>query len=558
MVSKITLSLKKRAASERGISTSELFNDLVNEVSHDLINITRQWNSIAYPIFSSLPQGELDTRWDLDSTLNPVVNGLDGTQVFMDNDAAEITDDGRFFNTTLQRPLTLKEVSNNIQVQIDEINEAVQLIEVLGGEGLTEEQKGKIGLNIFNPFQASASDSIDGRSRRNEFNVTQIAKDFYGPAFTLDGDGDPNLANNLRDMVDALLEMHTGDWDTDIALQHQIVDADVLAAAGILQTKIDHSASYVTLNRVGIVDHLEDDLNRIRYELGALRGNNVWDTDFSGIPYAGAPVSLQGHAASVGTGVSSATNPHGLAAADIGLSTPLAAIVAFTGMDNTTDTTPDYANNNFINTNDPLETAIGKLDAQLKLTDDENDAHRAITNGNPHGVDMDDFVANTVIDRINLASNWISADRIMDGVLNIIPTLAQEAAWDNHLIDLSNAHVADAISVNESSFTNISGTDAQTVFESIDQTFTDNRLEVAFARGITEVNDPIIVTHNKGKYPIVQLVDTSTQVPYQYQSIQQAVSQEEGLAIFINIEHVSINQFRVWTNSTDGVIIAIF
>ena len=552
MVKKITLSFKKRTASERGISRSNLINDLINEVSHDLINLSREWNSIAYPIFGSLPQGASDTRWDLDSTLNPVVNGLDGTQMFMDNNANSTLDDGRYYNSTNERPKTLKEIAEALQSNINEINEAVQLIEILGGEGLTEEQKAKIGLNIFNPFQASASDSIDGRSKRNEFNVIQLAKDIYGATFALDGNGEPNLSNSMRDMLDALLELHDGDFDNDITLQHQINNDDIIAGADIEQTKVDQSASYVVLNRSASVDTLEDDLNRLRYEVGILRGNNNWEADFSGIPYAGAPISLKGHVEDVGTGIPSAINPHGLAPADIGLTTILSAVVTFTGMDNDTDSTPDYTSNNYININDPLETALGKLDTALQVVDTENDAHRAIVDGNPHGVDMDNFPSNDVVDRINLASNYISADRITDGVTNIIPTAVQEQAWDNHLTTLSGAHQAIAIDVNDVNFDVISGSTSQEVFENIDAQFEENRLEITYVNHTDE--QPIIVTHNRGRYPLVQLVDTSlTDYEYVY-----GVSALEGIAIYVNVEHLDTNTFRVWTNSTEGTIVALF
>jgi hypothetical protein len=354
-------------------------------------------------------------------------------------------------------------------------------------------------------------------------------------------------------MLDALLELHDGDWDSDISLQHIIDNDDIIAAAGILQSKIDKSASYTTLDRVATVEDLEDDLNRIRYEVGILRGNNNWGADFVNIPYTGAPISLQGHVALVGTGTASATNPHGLTAEDIGFDDDLDAIVSFTGMDSTTDPSPDYVNSNFINANDPLETAIGKLDAQLKLTDDENDVHRAITNGNPHGVDMDDFLPSTVITRINLAANWISADRVADGTTNAIPTLIQEAAWDAHLSVPANAHNAAAINVSDTNFEVLPGGTAQEVFDAIDAIINEHRIEVEFT-GHADIENPIIVNHNRGIYPLVQLVDTSiVDSDYYYENIT-----TDGLALFVNIEHVDKNTFRVWTNSTEGTIVALF
>jgi len=557
VVNQITLALKKRVIAERGPQNSRMLNDIVSEVSHDLINLARQWNSIAYPIFGSLPQGEQDTRWELDSSLNPVINGLDGTQMFMDNDAAASIDDGRYWDSTNLRPKTLKEIAGYLKDEIDTVNEALQLSEALGGEGLTEEQKARIGLNIFNQFQASASDSLDGRSKNNQYNLTQLAKDIYGLAFTLDGDGAANLVNPIRDMVDAVLELHNGDWDDDILLSHTLDNDDIIASAGIEQSKIDKSSSYTELNRATTATHLEEDLNRIRYEIGALRGNNGWDSDFANIPYVAAPVSLQGHVALVGTGTPEATNPHGITPDDIGLTDDLAAIHAFTGMDDTLDATPDYANTNFISQNDPLETAVGKLDAQMKLTDDENDAHRALIDANPHGVDMDDFTPNDVMDRINLGSNTISADRISDGAINIIPLLSQEEAWDNHLVDIVDVHIAAAIETSDV-FVNFSGTNSQAVFESIDATFTNNRLEVTYA-GHTDAL-PLLVQHNKGKYPLVQIIDTTQQVAYDYLYTVSSISDvdQTDTTLYIEVEHLDENTFRVWTNSTDGVIVALF
>jgi hypothetical protein len=557
VVNQITLALKKRVIAERGPQNSRMLNDIVSEVSHDLINLARQWNSIAYPIFSSLPQGEQDTRWELDSSLNPVINGLDGTQIFMDNDAAASIDDGRYWDSTNLRPKTLKEIAAYLKDEIDTVNEALQLSEALGGEGLTEEQKARIGLNIFNQFQASASDSLDGRSKNNQYNITQLAKDIYGLAFTLDGDGAANLVNPIRDMVDAVLELHNGNWDDDIVLAHTLDNDDIIAGAAIEQSKVDKSSSYTELTRATTATHLEEDLNRIRYELGALRGNNSWDSDFANIPYTGAPVSLQGHVALVGTGIAEATNPHGITPADIGLTDDLAAIHAFTGMDDTLDATPDYTNTNFISQNDPLETAIDKLDAQLKLTDDENDAHRAIIDGNPHGVDVEDFTPNDLMDRINLGSSAISADRITDGAINIIPLLTQEEAWDNHLIDITDVHEARAIQTSNI-FVNFSGDTSQETFESIDAAFDNRRLEVTYA----DHNDasPLLVQHNKGKYPLVQIIDTTQQIAYDYLYTVSSVSDVDpgDTTLYVEVEHLDENTFRVWTNSTDGVIVALF
>ena len=36
------------------------------------------------------------------------------------------------------------------------------------------------------------------------------------------------------------------------------------------------------------------------------------------------------------------------------------------------------------------------------------------------------------------------------------------------------------------------------------------------------------------------------------------VSALEGIAIYVNVEHLDTNTFRVWTNSTEGTIVALF
>lgn len=83
----------------------ELAQDLIN----DLNTIAAQWNSNVYPLLATLPDGPVKkVRGDRSEKINPITNGFDGSQIFVDQTSRPEEFNGLLHNGA--RPKTIKEV----------------------------------------------------------------------------------------------------------------------------------------------------------------------------------------------------------------------------------------------------------------------------------------------------------------------------------------------------------------------------------------------------------------------------------------------------------------
>jgi len=193
----------------------------------DISHVVTEWNAEIYPILSTLPQGRSETRWSLDDSINPRVNGFDGTQVFVDNSATSETDGGRYYRVDSSRPRTIKESLNNLYTYVSNTVDSLRgEVTVVSSGGVSTDVQGRIGAGIFDPTLSSSSTSLHGVSSSNQLRVAQLAKDLYDDAYdSWTVDGSSLLSNySLRDMVDALLQLHEGSWNSDITLGHEAAD----------------------------------------------------------------------------------------------------------------------------------------------------------------------------------------------------------------------------------------------------------------------------------------------------------------------------------------------
>lgn len=355
-ISKITPSLVRRNAPYRGPRSSDTWNDTVDELITDIGSISGQWNDSLEPLLAVLPDGSVD------AALDAFTYGLDGSQIYIDYDATSISDNGLYWDDTNSRPITIKETIDNLRLDVDDtFNELSTLIEN-SISGLTYEQRLGIGIEIFADTYSFGGVSIYQRSISNRFNIEQLATDLYGSGnYTLDGDGVAILTNSVKAMVDALLEAHSGDWDSDVALAHVITDADVDAAAGILQTKIDNSIVYDD-SFAGVAATLEDDLNELRTVLKDAKGTASWTT--------GTSQSIEGHINSLGGSTPGSGNIHGVDIDDMDQS---AALITFIGQANSDQANPVYTLplNAISSQNVPLETAIDDIDTEIGVLQDD-------------------------------------------------------------------------------------------------------------------------------------------------------------------------------------------
>ena len=109
-VSKIDISVVERYAPSRGPTSSADYNATLQEVINSLAQVSLTWNEDIQPLLDSLPGGGTTIiREDRLDAPNPFINGLDGSQVYLDCTSTVLTDDGKYFSESLNRPLTIKE-----------------------------------------------------------------------------------------------------------------------------------------------------------------------------------------------------------------------------------------------------------------------------------------------------------------------------------------------------------------------------------------------------------------------------------------------------------------
>jgi len=341
-----------RSAPKSGPSSSDTWNASTNELSKDLALLGKEWNSKLLLLIDSLPDGVIDT------STNAFKYGLDGKHFYIDHNAVSTDNDLTYYNSTKARPSTLYEALNTIYEYIVTQISAVQEEINNQSAALTTTQKDRIGINIFDSTQTSIASSLDGKSENNRLNIIQLAEDIYGSTYSLGNDGSQYLTYTLQQMVDALLTIHNGSWNSDIALDHTGVVVG-------LQADINSSAPGDD-TYVGAPGTLEDDLNQIRNKIKVLKGSAAWTSALTPLYLAGADSLEDLLTTTKGSGTKTATNPWGYQYDNIdGLAAVLDALLAFTGQGTHTDSSPAYPYTNFVTNGNSLETAIGTLDWAL-------------------------------------------------------------------------------------------------------------------------------------------------------------------------------------------------
>lgn len=118
----IQIAFTKRNAKSRGRTSSEDFNDMIEELSHDLVAFNTQWNNRLVPLVSTIPDGTDDANVDA------LTNGLSGRHLYTDA-TATATYNTTYYSTTNSRPKSILEqfievynqiqtVQNNLETQI--------------------------------------------------------------------------------------------------------------------------------------------------------------------------------------------------------------------------------------------------------------------------------------------------------------------------------------------------------------------------------------------------------------------------------------------------------
>lgn len=386
---RLRINFVRRNARKGGPAYSKLVNDSIDELSADLTTLAQQWNDYLVPLLSSLPAGTTSED-GLTSILDAYTDGLDGSTLYVEADATSTTD-SVFYNATQERPNSVKEQFSAVYNYVDNTNDDLRDEMASFAGALTEEQKSRIGANIFYPSKTSSSDSLDGLTELNQENVLQLARDIYDAdsGFQMDQGGDPQLTYSIRDHIEALLDLHNGAFDSDLDLDHSgQVRADELLGQ-VPQSGVAKSNTYND-SWSGTAANIEDDLNELRSLLKRLMGVATYKSQPQ--DYTPANTDIQTVLDWSGTGTRDANNPWGMAFSDLddedwqsvnGLSGAMGNVRDFTGMTNFNDGEVVFASTNHVtqgSVGGDLEQAIGELDAAL-YTHEQDSA-------NPHTVTL--------------------------------------------------------------------------------------------------------------------------------------------------------------------------
>jgi hypothetical protein len=211
---KIDVGITERIAPNKGPTSSADYNASMEEVINSLAQLSIAWNTQLQPLLDTLPSGSTGVNKDARTqNPNPFVNGFDGSQLYTDLTSSPVSDNGRFYDGSLRRPLTLKETFNKIQ---DQLNQNIQdldvkIAQVNKNNGLSPRQKQAIGSRIFDPGTDSSLSSLDGTINIHSRYIDQIALDISGRSDYLLGNGAQSLLYSILDQLEAIQNSHNYD-----------------------------------------------------------------------------------------------------------------------------------------------------------------------------------------------------------------------------------------------------------------------------------------------------------------------------------------------------------
>lgn len=329
---KVITSLVERKVPFHGPVESTIWNDTIEELVHSIGLLQSGWNELLYPMLGSLPGGPVEvTAADRLADPNPFDNGMDGSQIYMDMTALE--SDTLYYSSISERPYTIKEAfvvfQESIQSDIQDAREAAIFA------GISEEQKERIGANIFYVNRASSPSSLHGETIWLRQAVEQLIADIFNEG--TDADSPPNLAlypveeglqtrdNTLMEYLLSLIYYHDNSLGGSPYIPIHHVFADPALEGGLLPQLYSNMVKAVSVvdsdyaggGWPGTVDHLEDELNQIRTMIKRLSGDALLWTSLPEDPWDSTELSLQDHMNRTGDGIPDEKNPHGVHADDL-------------------------------------------------------------------------------------------------------------------------------------------------------------------------------------------------------------------------------------------------
>lgn len=113
-----------RNARQRGQTSSDAWNDSMEELAHDLASLNTQWNQRLVPLLSTLPNG---TEGISTNQIDAWLNGLQGSTLFVDSEATS-TNNSNYFFTAASRPNTILEQFQALYVSLESTKEELETL----------------------------------------------------------------------------------------------------------------------------------------------------------------------------------------------------------------------------------------------------------------------------------------------------------------------------------------------------------------------------------------------------------------------------------------------
>ena len=355
-----------RQARNGRIDSSDL-NAAFESTASNIHAMWGNWLTHTRPLLDSLPAGGRDQRWStinnkgLPAKIDALTYGIQGTTLFVFNDATSTKADGRYWHTDDDRPKTIAETLEDIHNRISTLS-----VSSTAGSSVSDQELediwAAVGHRYKDPLLTSLATSLDIRTGTLESYMNQLNEDIYGVSIYGGGLG-TQLNYSVAYNIDKLLELHGSNWQDNPDINHDAIDIPI---HGHLYSEITNGgfSSETYWPRVGTVASLEEELGRLRWEMRVTRGATSWQTDITS-PWGPTITSLKTHIDFAGSGTQDADNPHGINYTDTGANTVFANVFTFTGMDSISDTTPTYISTDYVVNGEDLELSVGRLDAAI-------------------------------------------------------------------------------------------------------------------------------------------------------------------------------------------------
>ncbi len=371
-------SLTSRAFPARGSWDVTQLSSIHGETLNDVIKLFSQWNTMVQPILKSLPAGGSDQRWSgLRTEIDALNYGIDGTTLFVFQDASPNNFDGRYWYTDDKRPFTIAEVLEDHEGRLTAAETTTTATSTTSSLFDDTDLWNAIGWGKKpGSGTTSASGSLHGTQLLLQDNLEKIAKDMYGVS-----DADPAWPSYLTTWNGAIFKYGIYEYLsylTDLHGVDMVASEDPWDVAHASfgahthpQTEVLGSG-YSTLARgFGLPANLELDMQRLRYEIEYTRGSSwnsgVLDGTFTtNHPSSGnAGQTLSSHINFVGSGTADTTNPHGVDYTDTGADTIFGYNSQYTGQGGLSDVDPFYSSTTYITQGNNLTVSIGDLDSAI-------------------------------------------------------------------------------------------------------------------------------------------------------------------------------------------------